>query len=140
MPFLRALLFICLAFTQSTYARTLPNQCSMIHVYNNSEEILDVRGVYPDTKETLKSMILESNTTQQNIPLRTLRTCGGNTDKIHCHAVWMVCHKDINLTVTLPDTDMLLFSGVMHEGDSLSVNPCPTCDEPFVVLINDIEQ
>jgi hypothetical protein len=140
MKRLSILLFICFAFTETAYAHVLRNNCNTIHIYNNSEETLDVRGVYPDTKEILKPMTLQSDTTQQDIPLRTLRTCGGNTDKIHCHAVWMVCHKDIKLTVTLPDTDMLLFSGVMHEGDSLSVNPCPTCDNPFIVLINEVQQ
>jgi hypothetical protein len=140
MKRLSILLIIFFTCTQTAYAHVLRNNCNMIHVYNNSEETLDVRGVYPDTKEVLKSMTLPSDTTQQDIPLRTLRTCGGNTDKIHCHVVRMACHKDINLTVTLSDTDMILFSGVMHEGDSLSVNPCPRCDKPFIVLINDVEQ
>ena len=139
MSILKTLLLICFAFTQASYAQALPNHCNMIHIYNNSGEELDLRGVYPDTKEILKSVILASDTAQQDIPLSTLKTCGGNTDKIHCHVMWITCHKDINLTVALPDTDMLLFSGVIHEGDSLSVNKCPTCDTPFIALVNGVQ-
>lgn len=138
---LRALLFICFISAQTSYALEMPNHCDHFYLTNDSGQTLEVGGIYPDSKESLKPIILKPYQTQQNITLQTLRTCGGgNPSKIHCNAMWLVCHKNINLIVKTADTGKTIFSGLIHENDTSSINTCLTCIKPLIVLINDIPQ
>lgn len=137
---LRALLFICFISAQTSYALQIQNPCDFIYLNNNSEQTLEVSGIYPDSKERLKTIVLKPYETQQSIALKTLGTCSGNTSKIHCNAMWFVCHKNINLVVKTADNGKTLLSGLIHANDTLSINKCLTCDQPSIVLINDTPQ
>ncbi len=132
---LKTILFIILTYTQAAYALVSPNLCNVIPVYNNTEDTIEITGTYPDTKEVMKPMLLKAGV-HQDISLGTLRTCGGNNKKIHCHAMWVQCHKQLILRITHEDMRLLLFHEEVHEGDTLSINQCPTCDTPWVVLVN----
>ena len=137
---LRSLLFICFISAQTSYALEMPNHCDHFYLTNDSGQTLEASGIYPDSKERLKTIILKPYETQQNITLESLRTCGGNTSKIHCNAMWLVCHKDINLVIKTTDTGTTLFSGLIHANDTVSINTCLTCIKPSIVFINDIPQ
>ena len=137
---LRALLFLCFVSAQTCYALEIPNHCDHFYLTNRSGQTLEAGGIYPDSKENLKTIVLKPYEPQQSIALQTLRTCDGNTSKIHCNAMWLVCHKDINLVIKTTDTGTTLFSGLIHANDTVSINTCLTCNHPSIVLINDIPQ
>jgi len=139
MSIFKALLMACLFFAETSYA-LMPNNCGVIYINNNSEQTLEVNGIYPDTKEVLKTVTIEPHTTQQSIALGTMRSCGGNTNNIHCHAIWVACHKTINLTVKTLETGTTILSGLITANDSLSFNTPLNGDLPSDVLINDMPQ
>lgn len=137
MSILRLILFSCVFYVHNTYALELYNDCGVIYINNNSEHTLEVNGIYPDSNEKLKTLIIEPHTSQQSLSMKTLRTCAGNTSKIHCHAMLIACHKKINLTVKTIDTGIILLSRPMLVNDSLSFNQSFS-DEKIIVLINDV--
>lgn len=138
MSILRLILFSCIFYVHNAYASELYNDCGVIYINNNSENTLEVNGIYSDSDEKLKTLIIEPHTSQQIISMKTLRTCAGNTSKIHCHAMWVACHKNINLIVKTLDTGMILLTKYVQVNDSLSFNQSFYGDKIIVVLINDI--
>lgn len=139
MIIFRVLLVTCFFFAQTSYA-LMPNNCGFIFINNHSEQILEVSGVYPDTKEVLNRVTIQPYAAQQSITLGTMRSCAGNTNKIHCNVIWVACHKTINLTVKTSDTGTTLLSRLINANDSLSFNSPFDDDKPSYVLINDIPQ
>ncbi|MCR9191147.1 MAG: hypothetical protein NXI01_00610 [Gammaproteobacteria bacterium] len=139
MIIFRILLLSYLFFAETTYA-LMPNNCGVIYINNNSERTLEVNGIYPDTKEVLKTVMIKPNTLQQSITLGTMQSCAGNTSKIHCNAIWVACHKTVNLIVKTSDTGTILLSGLVAANDSLSFNTPVNSDKSSDVLINDIPQ
>lgn len=137
---LRTLLLACFFCTQTVYALDINSHCDLVYLNNSSGQAFEVSGIYPDSEEILQTIVLKPYETQQSIALETLRTCGGNTSKIHCHAMWRACHKNIKLVVKTVDTGTTLYSGLIYAKDTLSINKCLTCDHPLIVLINDIPQ
>ena len=137
---LKTLLFIFFLSANVSYALILPDQCGAIDINNNTEKTLEISGIYPDSEEALKPFIIDPYMTQQHLSLGTVRSCAGNTRKIHCNAMWIHCHKTINLTIKVLDTGKTSFSAILKANDFLSVNTPLHSDEAPVILINDIPQ
>lgn len=138
MTILRVVLWLtCFLSAQPSYAVEIPRHCNAIYLSNNSEQAFEVSGNYPDSQDKLKTILLAPYTAQQSISLETVKTCSGNTKKIHCNAMWVICHKNINIVIKNANTEDILLSEVIHENDSVSINQCTTCDKPSIVLINE---
>ncbi|PJD91408.1 MAG: hypothetical protein CK424_07240 [Legionella sp.] len=120
MSILRSLVLICLCVSSMSHGLVLENQCGSISIRNNSEQALEVAGVYADPNEVLKTIVIDPSTRLYNMSLGTLKTCGDNASKVNCHAMWLVCHKEMHLTITTLESGLILFSGVVHANDSLS--------------------
>lgn len=120
-------------------AAVFNTQCDNIYLLNNTERPMKVRGVYPDTDEKLKSFILQPGSGQQIVSLETIRSCSGNTNKVHCNVVWKQCHKQIHLLVEFIEKGRTAFSSLIHANDTVSFNPAPD-GENVLVLINDVIQ
>lgn len=135
MRVILSLLFTCFLFTHNSYALA----CSDISITNNSDQAVAVSGIYPDTKEVLNTLVFKPYMTQK-ISLATIRTCANNNSKVRCHAMWLACHKDINLTVKEVGTETILLSKLIQSNDVISFNNASTNDKTLIVLVNDIPQ
>lgn len=121
----------------SSYALDRLKPCDVIYLSNNSAQTFEVSGIYSDSQERLKTTILAPYTAQETIVLETLRSCSGNTEKIHCQAMWLVCHPKITLIIKTADQKTILLSEMIHANDAISINAGPLADSPMI-LINDV--
>ena len=134
----RVLLFIGFLSAQTAHAQVTPNHCDVIYLNNYTEQTLELSGSYPDNHQKFNEIILKPYETQQSFALESIGSCQGNTSLISCHARVIFCHENVDLILKNSASGDILLSGRIHTNDTLSINKCPTCDKPLIVMVNDI--